>query len=193
MAVFVSDALTSPTDLLAVTSAIRRDFSVQERHRCVLCFHALLVTEATLCAGSQCGCLCVDDVSSATNVTGALTKPLECTQMGAAGLDKLHGPRATWRCPCQFGCVYPTGAERRVLERKRNLGVSSRGTAKITIDKNDESFPFAGTWVVRLGAVQQPQLPQLPLRRRQRSSCSQSRPFESRLPERRVIELGLLG
>jgi hypothetical protein len=91
---------------------------VQERHRCVLCFHALLVTEATLCAGSQCGCLCVDDVSSATNVTGALTKPFECTQMGAAGLDKLHGPRATWRCPCQFGCVYPTGAERRVLERR---------------------------------------------------------------------------
>jgi hypothetical protein len=76
---------------------------------------------------------------------------------------------------------------------KRNLGVSSRGTAKITIDKNDESFPFAGTWVVRLVAVQLPQLPQLPLRRRRRSSCSQSRPFESRLRERRVIELGLLG
>jgi hypothetical protein len=75
--------------------------------------------------------------------------------MGAAGATNCSTAcnQALFRAmPYAVVWIRPTasGTFLEDVVSKRTLGLSSRGTAKIVIDKNDESLLFAGTWVVQV-------------------------------------------
>jgi hypothetical protein len=108
--------------------------------------------DATLCVGdSQCGCLCVADLCTASN---ASPSSFACTAMGAAAAaancttacnESLYRTKpyaVVWIRPSASG----TAVEN--IASKRSVSLTAYGGHKAIIDRTDSSLTFDGNWHV---------------------------------------------
>lgn len=108
--------------------------------------------DATLCVGdSQCGCLCVADLCTASN---ASPSSFACTAMGAAAAaancttacnESLYRTKpyaVVWIRPSASG----TAVEN--IASKRSVSFTAYGGHKAIIDRTDSSLTFDGNWHV---------------------------------------------